>query len=277
MEHREGSFKGQRDLNLYYQCWLPQGKPRAVLAVVHGLAEHGGRYGNLVNHFVPRGYAVYCLDHCGHGKSEGARCYVPRFEDYLSDLGKMIDIIHREQPNNKIFLFGHSMGGMLAVAFAATHQSGLAGLVLSAPTFKVGSGVSPLAQAVAPLLSAVVPKMGVAVLDASSISRDETVVSAYINDPLVYRGKVTARLGAELLKTTQKMTAVLSGVKIPVLIVQGTADRFTDPEGSNAMCRLLGSEDKELKTYEGFYHEVCNEPGHEQVIADIEEWLTARI
>ncbi|MDD5128003.1 MAG: lysophospholipase [Dehalococcoidales bacterium] len=277
MEHRESSFKGRRGLSIYYQNWLPSDRPRAILLVVHGLAEHGGRYGNLVNHFVTAGYTVYSFDHSGHGRSEGTRCYVPRFADYLADLRKMIDIIHAEQPDQKIYLVGHSMGGLIAAAFTALYQSGLAGLVLAAPTYKAGVSISPFSRAMAPILSVLLPKMGVTALDASAICRDEAVVSAYINDPLVYRGKVTARLGAELLRAMQRLPSLLAEIKLPVLILQGTADRLTNPKGSCELYELLGTPDKTLQKYEGFYHEVFNEAGREQVFADMEAWLATRV
>lgn len=275
MEHREGSFNGQRGIRLYYQAWLPTGSPRTVLLVVHGLAEHGGRYANLASYFVPKGYAVYSFDYCGHGKSGGLRCYVHCFSDYLDDLHSFVDIIRKEQSGGRIFLVGHSMGGTIAVAYAAEHQQELAGMVISAPTVKMGSSVSPVDKLMAPVLSALAPKMGVAAIDASAISRDKAVVTAYVNDPLVYRGKIRARLGAEMLKVMQQLPSIIPRITLPTLIMQGTADRLSNPEGSRMLYGLLGSPDKTLKQYEGFYHEIFNEPGHEQVLTDMADWLTS--
>jgi len=96
MKHTEGNFRGHKKFNLYYQCWLPDREPGAILVVAHGMAEHSGRYVNLANYFVPKGYAVYGLDHRGHGKSEGLRCYVEHFSDYLSDLATFFDIVRSE-------------------------------------------------------------------------------------------------------------------------------------------------------------------------------------
>jgi len=277
MKHKEGRFKGLKDFNLYYQCWLPDKRPQAILLVAHGLAEYSGRYTNLVNHFVPKGYAIYGHDHRGHGKSEGLRCYVDRFSDYLIDLKTFFDMAHAEHGNTKIFLVGHSMGGTIATVYAAQHQDELAGLMVSGASLTASTSVSPVLMAAAGIFSVLSPKMGTTVLDASAISQDKAVVDAYVNDPLVYRGKVRARLGAELIKAWKKLPSLMPDIKLPILIMHGTVDRLSDPEGSRMLYERVSSTDKTLKLYEGFYHEIMNEPGREQVFEDMETWLSKHL
>jgi acylglycerol lipase len=277
MGHREGRFRGLKDLSIYYQCWLPDGEPKAVLLVAPGLAEHSGRYTNVVDYFVPKGYAVYGLDHRGHGKSEGLRCHVERFSDYVDDLKTFFDLVRDERGDTRIFLVGHSMGGTIATAYALQHQQELAGLMLSGATLRVGSSITSAQIIAARILSAVLPKMGVSALDSSAISQDQAVVDAYDNDPLVYRGKLRARQGAEFLKMLQNLPYQMPQIKMPILIMYGTADKLSDPEGSDMLYQRAGSEDKTLKQYEGFYHEIFNEPGRDQVFADMEAWLATRI
>ncbi len=277
MEHREGKFKGHKDVNLYYQGWLPSEDPRAILLLVHGLAEHCGRYTNLIDYFVPRGYAIYGLDHRGHGKSEGLRCYVDRFSDYLDDLGSFLGLVRSERQNTRIFLVGHSTGGTIATACAVQRQDELAGLILSAPALKVGASISRLDMLLARVLSALLPKVGVGVLDAAAISRDKAVVDAYKTDPLVHNGKIRARLGSELIRMIGKeLPPQMPQIKLPLLIMHATADRLSNPEGSRMLYDLASSRDKTLKYYEGLYHEIFNEPGRKQVLADVESWLKAR-
>ncbi len=277
MKHIEGKFKGLGDLNLYYQCWLPSNEPKAVLLVVPGLAEHSGRYLNIVNHFVPKGYAVYGLDQRGHGKSQGRRGYVERFSYFVSDLKTFLDIIRSKHHDAKIFITGHSVGGTIATAYAVQHQNEFHGLILSAATLKVGASVSPGLIVVARILSLLVPKIGLYVIDASAISRDKAVVDAYVDDPLVYRGKIRARLGTELIKAMQTLPSQMSELNLPILIMHGTADRLSDPRGSEILYARVNSGDKTLKLYDGFYHEIFNEPGRKQVFADMEAWLAKRI
>jgi alpha-beta hydrolase superfamily lysophospholipase len=278
MPHIEGNFKGQKNLTLYYQGWLPEQTPKAVLLIVHGLAEHSGRYKNVVEYFVPKGYAVYGFDQRGHGRSDGARCYVDRFSDYIVDLHTFVTMVRGFHPGSKLFLVGHSIGGTIATAYATQYQSELAGLVLSGAGLKAGDSITPLVKLMARILSAIFPRMGVSTIDASAISRDKAVVDAYVNDPLVYRGKVSARLGNELLKLMDKyLPARIPELKLPLLIMNGTEDHLMNKEGSTLLYNMAASPDKTLKFYEGFYHEIYNEPERGQVFADVEAWLARHI
>jgi alpha-beta hydrolase superfamily lysophospholipase len=277
MKHKEGYFKVYKGLKIYYQCWLPDGKPKAVLLVAHGLAEHSGRYKNLVDYFVPKGYAVYAVDHRGHGKSEGTRSYIDNFNDYLTDLKTFFDVVRKENKNAKIFLFGHSLGGTIATAYAVEHQEELAGLITSGALLVASPTVSPVLLALAGVIAAVAPKMGVTVVDASGISRDKSVVDAYVNDPLVFRGKVPARMGTELVRIWKQLPEQMPSIKLPVLIMHGFADQLADPRGSKLLYERVGSKDKTLKLYDNCYHEICNEPEREQVFMDMQAWLAKHI
>src|SRR4030042_6757981 len=183
VHHIEGTFKGHKGLSIYEQCWLPQGTLKAILLVAPGLAEHSGRYMNLVHYLVPRGYAICGLDHRGHGKSEGLRCHIDKFSDYLTDLKTFFDIIRTGHSGTRIFLIGHSMGATIALAYTIQNPKDLAGLVLSGVGLKAGSSITPLQRAAGPIVSRVFPKMGVSMIAATAISPDEAVVDAYVHDP----------------------------------------------------------------------------------------------
>ena len=182
-----------------------------------------------------------------------------------------------EHPDTKIFLVGHSLGGTIAVAYAIRYQEGLGGLIISAPGLKAGASITVLHELAARVLSILLPKSGVTVIPAFTISQDPAVVDAYVNDPLVYRGKVRARVGGELLRMIRELPRQISGITIPVLVMQGTADQLCDPGSSRVVYDGVGSTDKTLKLYEGFYHEIFNEPGRGQVLADVEAWLAERL
>jgi len=277
MKHQEGFFKGVRDANIYFQSWLPESEPRAVLFIVHGLAEHSGRYGNVIDHFVPLGYAVYGIDHLGHGKSDGTRVYVERFDDYTNTLKVYVDMIHGWQPERPIFLIGHSMGGLISGVYLLDHQAELAGTVLSGPAVKIPNHVTPAMLFVGKMLSALIPRFGLLALSADGVSRDPLVVKAYVSDPLVHRGKATARLAAEMLKAMQTISGQAAKITLPIMIVQGSADRLVDPAGARMLYGAVSSVDKEIRIYDGLYHEVFNEPEHEKVLRDIEIWLEAHL
>lgn len=282
MTHQEGFFKGVRDQNIYYQCWLPDGgapssDPRAVLLIVHGLGEHSGRYMNVVNHFVPQGYAVYALDHLGHGKSDGTRMYVDRFDDYADPLTRYLDMLREWQPGKPVVLFGHSMGGLIAAYYLLDHQDAFVGAVISAPLVKLPGNISPLTVTLARIISVLLPRTGLTAVDASLVSRDPAVVQAYVDDPLVYTGKSTARLGAELFRAIERVQAEAATITLPVLLVQGSADRLVDPTGAPMLYEKISSPDKTIKIYDGLYHEVLNEPERNVVLDDIAQWLAAHI
>jgi alpha-beta hydrolase superfamily lysophospholipase len=241
------------------------------------LAEHSGRYENVINHFVPLGYAAYGIDHIGHGKSEGTRVYVERFDDYTNTLKVYFDKIRVWQPGKPIFLVGHSMGGLISAVYLLAHQAELAGAVLSGPAVKIPSHVTPPILFVGKILSALIPKFGLLALEADGVSRDPAVVQAYVSDPLVYRGKMTARLAAEMLEAMQTIRDQAARITLPIMIVQGSADRLVNPAGAQMLYDAVSSADKEIRIYDGFYHEVFNEPEHDRVLHDIELWLEARL
>ena len=277
MNHQEGYFKGRQGTNLYYQGWLPEGRSVAVLLIVHGLAEYSGRYGNVVNYFVPRGYAVYGIDHLGHGHSDGPRAYVERFQDFLDPLKVFLDRIRDWQPGAPIFLVGHSLGGLISAAYLLDQPDEPAGAILSAPSVKMPGSVSRLTLLAGKVLSALFPKMGLVRLEADGVSRDPAVVRAYRSDPLVFTGKITARLGTELLQAMDRVLAEAPKIRTPLLILQGAADKLVDPQGAQVLFDRVGSTDKAIKVYEGLYHEVFNEPEHDRVLGDVEKWLAGQL
>ena len=275
MNHIEGSFKDARNANIYYQAWLPEGNVKAVLLVVHGLGEHCGRYMNVVNHFVPLGYAVYGFDHIGHGKSEGTREFAERFEDYTDTLTIYYDMVQGWQTGKPVFLLGHSMGGLIASYYLLDHQANFRGAVISGPSVKVSDSISQATITIGKILSILTPKAGLLALDADGISRDPEVVTAYVNDPLVFHGKTPARLAAELLKAMLHVTAEADKITLPLIVVQGGEDIIVDPAGAQMLYDKASSKDKTLKVYEGLYHEVFNEPERARVLKDVETWLAA--
>jgi acylglycerol lipase len=275
MNHIEGNFKGVRNAGIYYQAWLPEGNVQAVLLVVHGLGEHCGRYMNVVHHFVPLGYAVYGFDHIGHGKSDGAREFVDRFEDFTDTITIYYEMVKGWQTGRPVFLLGHSMGGLIASYYLLDHSADFRGAVISAPSIKVSDSISRATITIGKILSILTPKAGVLKLEADGISRDPEVVMAYVNDPLVFHGKTPARLAAELLKAMLRVTAETERITLPFIVIQGSEDKLVDPAGAQMLYDKAGSKDKTLKVYEGLYHEVFNEPERARVLKDVETWLAA--
>lgn len=263
MRHDESFFKGLKNCNIYCRKWTPEGTPKAVLLIAHGYAEHSGRYMNVVNHFIPSGYAVCALDHRGHGKSDGKLEDAGDFSNFVADLRKYFGIVREEYRDEKIFLIGHSMGSLISLLYALDYQQELAGLVIS------GGGLSKPNDPPLPKRPADQP------LDSSFLSRDPDVVKAYENDPLVYRGPIPQSVESGMVKGLNRLSGEVKKIVLPVIIMAG--DGVMDGARSQTLYDGIGSEDKTLKRYPDLMHEIFNEPEHPRVMADLETWLEAHI
>jgi len=279
VEHVDGCLDGVEGVELYWQGWLPSlessaGPPRGVLLICHGMGEHSGRYATVVDALVPDGWAVYGLDHRGHGRSGGVRVHLRHYADFLADLDtfrRMVATRNETRP----FLLGHSMGGQIALAYALDHQDDLAGLVLSAPALQAPP-VPRAVRAVATALARVTPRLRRAVVDLATISRDEAVVTDYRTDALVHQGHPTIALSLALAEQMTVLPARVRDLRLPLLVQHGTDDRICPPDGSRALAESVGTDDLTVRWYDGLWHEIYHEPERERPLADLREWLDRR-
>lgn len=165
------------------------------------------------------------------------------------------------------------MGGLIGAAYLLEHQDELSGAVLSGPGIKIPDHISKTLILAGKILSILMPKAGVSQLEIEGISSDPAVVDAYINDPLVYTGKITARLATELINTIEHATKHGAKIRLPIMIAQGSEDKIVNPDGAQFLYDLVSSEDKTINIYDGFYHEIFNEPEHGQVLNDVKQWI----
>ena len=277
MIHKEGHFHCIHNAKLYWQAWLPRTKPRAILVIVHGYNDHSGRFMNVVNRFVPKGFAVYGLDQIGCGKSEGTRVYVEKFEDYTKIIHFFLRMIRNMQPEIPSFLVGYSMGGLITSVYLLENQKRLSGAVFIGPIVKVPEYITAFTIFISKIFSALLPKVGLLTLKDEVMSKDQKVVDTYKTDPLTHHGKMTARLATELLKAMIQLNKEGNKITLPVLILKGAADELGDPEGAQMLFDLIQSKDKQINLYQGLYHELFNEPEREMVFMDIEKWLNRQI
>ncbi|WP_327114334.1 lysophospholipase [Nocardia sp. NBC_01730] len=270
-----GEFDGTGS-GVAWRGWLPDGTARSAIVLVHGVAEHSGRYTHVGQRLAAEGFAVYALDHIGHGKSAGGKANIGSMEGVADNVAAMLDIARRQHPDVPHFLLGHSMGSLIVLYLATRAPIDVAGIVVSAPPLDIPVG-NPAQRLLAPVLSRLAPNLGVLKLDSSQISRDPAVVAAYDNDPLVYRGKLPARTGAEMLKASTTVKGRLSKLTAPLLVLHGTADMIAEPSSSDLIERGAGSKDLTVIRYEGLYHEVFNEPEQDKVLSDVVGWLEAHL
>ncbi|MCX6364131.1 MAG: lysophospholipase [Actinobacteria bacterium] len=277
MEHTSAQFATADGLLLLRQAWRPEGEPAAVLAVVHGYGEHGGRYRGLAEEMAARGYAVHVYDLRGHGRSGGRRGHLGRFADYLDDTAVYLEAVRGEHRGQPLYLLGHSLGGLIATAYVEDRPAdALAGLVLSSPFLRLGMPVPPLKLGAARLLSIVAPTVNVGnTVVAAALSHDQDVVRAYGTDPLNHH-VATARWAAEAVAAQGAALSAASGIRLPFLLLYGDADAVADPQAARELFARVVSADKTMHCYEGYFHEIFNETGRAAVFADLAAWLEAR-
>ncbi|MEM9171514.1 MAG: lysophospholipase [Pseudomonadota bacterium] len=269
-------IQGELANQLHFKHWECDGTARAVVLIAHGLAEHSGRYQWFASQLNSMSVDVAALDHLGHGKSPGARCVVDRFGDYLEG----VDALFKEvgaAATVPVYLFGHSMGGLIAAHSALRHPQRYAGLILSGPAVIAPDPPPALQRWVLRLVSALFPAAGVLALDGTAISTDQAVVDAYFADPLVYNGKISARLACELFDAMTALQSRAGEFVLPLLLMHATADRLTAPAGSDLIFECAASDDKTIKRYQGLFHEILNEPQRDSVFADLRHWLDTRL
>jgi len=260
---------------IYWRAWLPEKRPyaRGSIVIAHGAGEHSGRYEAVAEALVKAGYAVYALDHQGHGRSGGPRAVIKRLDFALVDLYQLVAGAAQKAGGRPPYLLGHSMGGTIATSFALKWPERLAGLILSSPLLSLPEVRLPQRIAVG-VLSRVAPKVAVSKVDPSLVSRDPEQVKAYETDPLVLHRGLPARTVAELVKAVRGFPGE---AELPLLILSAGADRIVSPGGAKMLYERASSPDKTLKVYPDLYHEIFNEtePDRTEVIGDMIAWLKA--
>lgn len=270
-QRSEATFEAADGTTLFRRSWTPSDPPRSIVIVVHGLGEHSGRYDHVAEALTAEGHEVHALDHRGHGRSGGKRVHVRRFDEFVADLERFRTIVAR--PGLPLVVLGHSMGGAIALDHVLRHGDAVTALALSGPALSTGPEVTPFQMRVFRVIARIAPGLRVRGLPAEAISRDPAVVAAYRADPLVYTGRITAGLGSALLDEMAGFAHRFGDLRLPVLLLHGTADQLADVAGSRALEAAATDAAVTAHYYEGLYHEVFNEPERDRVIADLTSWL----
>ncbi|AQR72650.1 alpha/beta hydrolase [Sphingomonas sp. LM7] len=275
MAAEEATFTSAGGINIFYRAWQPEGAPRAVVVICHGVNSHGGQYLWAAEQLVASGYAVFALDLRGRGRSEGERFYVENIADYVADVSGTIAIAKAAYPGSKLFLLGHSAGGVTSASYVLDHQAEIDGFICESFAFQVPAPGFALAAIKG--LSHIAPRLGVLKLKNEDFSRDPAAVAALNNDPYIKDETQPAATVAALVRADERLREEFPTITLPVLIMHGTADKATVCEGSVFFHETAGSADKTLKLYKDHYHDLLADFGKEEVMGDIKGWLEAHL
>lgn len=260
---------------IFVRCWRPASRPSAVVAICHGVNSHSGQYFWAAEQMAAAGHAVYALDLRGRGKSDGDRFFIESVDEYVDDLSMLIQFAKQREPGLPVFLLGHSAGGVVSATYALDYKAELAGFICESFAFQVYA--PDFALAVVKGLSHIAPHLHVLRLNNEDFSRDPAVVASMNSDPLIDNEVQPTSTVAALVRADERLKHDFPLITLPVLILHGTTDKATKPTGSQLFFDTAGSADKTLNLYPGHFHDLLNDLGREEVIADVLGWIGARL
>lgn len=266
------TIKAFDGIDLHYEKDIPQ-SPKCIILIIHGVAEHLGRYSYVKDRLNSFGYGVYRFDNRGHGKSGGARGHINNFKEFILDADRIVDLIQLEYPSIPIYMLGHSMGGFIAASYAVSFPGKLQGQILSgAATNKIPMKTSLKSINLKYLLRGKVPNSL-----SHLVCTDLSVVRAYEDDPLVLKETSLKLMNQFINRGIPWLLERLSSYTSPCLILHGEEDKIVPKSFSEHFYKEIYSSDKELKIYPGLYHEIFNEPTKETILEDIHQWIEERL
>ncbi len=270
----DSGWQDGRGLGHYVHGWEPDGQAKAAVALIHGLGEHVNRYAPVGEAFTNAAYALIGMDLRGHGRSGGPRGHVPNYESLLDDIADLLALISARHPRLPLFLYGHSLGGNLVLNYVLRRKPEIVGAIVTAPWLRLVSpppaGKVMLARMAERLVPGLTHKSG---LEPTAFSRDPAIVRAYVADPLVH-DRISARLFTGAYDSGRWALEHAEDFPLPLLLMHGTADRITSPQASREFARRAGAK-VEWREWDGWYHEIHNDPGKEQVFSVMIGWMDA--
>ena len=273
--YKEESLDGAGGLKIFTRSWRPESQARGVIVLSHGFNSHSGYYLWVAEQLSASGLAVYAHDYRGRGKSDGERYYVDKFSEYQGDLDLTVKLARSREPGLPIFILGHSAGGVIACNYVLDNQADIAGLICESFAYKVPA--PDFALSVLKGLSHLAPHAHVLKLKKEDFSRDPKVTRALLDDPLLADEVQPTKTVAEMVRADERLKRDFGQFTLPLLIIHGTKDTVTRPEGSQEFYANAGSKDKTLKLYEGYFHDPLNDIGKEAVMDDIRGWIAAHL
>jgi len=272
LKHETFTWRGNRGLQIFAQSWAPNANPLAVVALVHGLGEHSGRYQHVAEAFTQAGYAMLGFDLPGHGQSEGKRGHTS-YDEAAGEIDHLLEEVERRWPRTGRFLYDHSLGGALMLYYLLRRKPSLNGAIVTSPGIAAGAPVPGWKRLAARSLSKLVPDFTMANgLDLANLSHDPQVIERYRQDPLVH-DQISARLGWDLIENGRWILDHAAELTVPLLLMQGSGDRLVSLQATRLFAERAPADKITYKEWDQLYHETHNEPEKEQVIRCTLDWI----
>ncbi|MEW5007856.1 alpha/beta hydrolase [Cycloclasticus sp. 46_83_sub15_T18] len=276
VKHSEIQWLASDGTQMHAARWQPDAEPKMVLCLIHGLGEHSGRYSAMAEYFAGFGIEVVSFDLRGHGKSAGQRGHSDDFSLMIADVRdflKQASVVDLDKPH---FIYGHSLGGTLAIEYALSHTGQYKGVILSAPLFKPAFEPPQWKLTLGRWLQSVWPRLSLSnEVDRRALTRDEVVLELCEDDPLVH-DRISAKLGTQMLEAGEKLLQDVQKVDFPLLMMHGDADGLTCHKSSTMFAEQSGQHCT-LKLWDSFYHELHHEPGKEDVFNYTIDWMKRQL
>ncbi|MHA1637543.1 MAG: lysophospholipase [Candidatus Thorarchaeota archaeon] len=277
MQESQSEYTGFDGKKMFLRKWSPDGEPRGVMIGIHGLGDHSGGIEFTAEYFVSRGMAFYAPDLRGFGHFDGLKGHIESFDNYLDDIHSLVLEVKENTPDQKIFLYGQSFGGLVGVHYAGKYQETLDGMIIPSPAVSEQLTVNPVTRLFLKLLSRVnVKKHFDTGLNLDVLARNPEVVRKKKEDTMRF-DKATPRMAAEGLNASQTAIDIAPLITIPVIVQQAGEDLILIPEKNKEFFDAIASEDKTWKLYEGMYHLPFQDPGGDEIMSDMYEWLNAHL
>jgi acylglycerol lipase len=277
MKQFEFKWKSSDGLDIFARGWEPGDRaPDGVICLVHGIGEHTLRYLNVAKSLTAKGRVLFGADLRGHGHSAGPRGHFPSIESVLLDIDLLLDKARERYPGLPLFLYGHSLGGILVLHYALKRNPDIKGVIATSPGLRTALEQQPVKVMAAKLLGSLIPSVSVpSGLDINEISRDQEVVEEYTNDTLVHN-RMSLGFGKVMIDVVKSTIEHAGGFKYPLLLMHGKKDSIAYPSGSIDFASNVNNSCK-LVLWEEALHELHNEPEKDEVLSTLNEWIDSEL
>jgi alpha-beta hydrolase superfamily lysophospholipase len=272
----EGTLRGTDGWPVFYR-WSAPPTVRGRVLLLHGYSEHSGRYGQVIRALDAQGLAVVAPDHRGHGRTARIPGDLEDRERVLADLAAARERL-LALGDGPVFVLAHSLGAAFALRYVERAPDAFAGMVLNGVALRVPDQIPGSVRLAARILARIAPTVPLQrFFDPSRTMRDPVAQQAMWDDPLIYKGRIRARTGVEVMRLIEEVRGELGTIAIPALLTHGADDRHVPVRVAEEVLGALGSTDATLRVFPGLLHETWQEPEKDEVIASWVGWIASRL